>query len=147
MRNFLSTIFAVVKAFFQWIVVSTLGCLAIPVAIGLIFFLFETIDFPASKTFIIVEKTTFVEEKVKEDDLRIKEIWDTGEAFILNNSGKTIFLNEVNYGGSSSNKNYKIKASSDIQALKKDPDYIFREPPSSIRVKSGNSRTRWHLKR
>ena len=46
-----------------------------------------------------------------------------------------------------SKKNYKIKASSDIQALKKDPDYIFREPPSSIRVKSGNSRTHWHLKR
>ena len=146
MKDFLSTIFAVVKAFFQWIVVSTLGCLAIPVAIGLIYFLFITIV-GESKTFIIVEKTTFVEEKVKEDDLRLKEIWNTGEAFILNNSGKTIFLNEVKYGGSSSNKNYKIKASSDIQALKKDPDYIFREPPSSIRVKSGNSRTRWHLKR
>ena len=146
MKDFLSTIFAVVKAFFQWIVVGTLGCLAIPVAIGLIYFLFITIV-GESKTFIIVEKTTFVEEKVKEDDLRLKEIWNTGEAFILNNSGKTIFLNEVKYGGSSSNKNYKIKASSDIQALKKDPDYIFREPPSSIRVKSGNSRTRWHLKR
>ena len=146
MKDFLSTILAVVKAFFQWIVVSTLGCLAIPVAIGLIYFLFITIV-GESKTFIIVEKTTFVEEKVKEDDLRIKEIWDTGEAFILNNSGKTIYLNEVKYGGSSSNKNYKIKASSDIQVLKKDPYYIFREPPSSIRVKSGNSRTRWHLKR
>ena len=146
MTDFLSTIFAVVKAFFQWIVVGTLGCLAIPVAIGLIYFLFITIV-GESKTFNKEKKTTFVEEKVKEDDLRLKEIWNTGEAFILNNSGKTIFLNEVKYGGSSSNKNYKIKASSDIQALKKDPDYIFREPPSSIRVKSGNSRTRWHLKR
>jgi hypothetical protein len=146
MKDFLSTIFAVVKAFFQWILVSTLGCLAVPVVIGLIYLLYITVV-GESKTFIIVEKTTFTEEKVKEDDLRVKQIWHTGEAFILNNSGKTIYLNEVKYGGGSSNKNYKIKASSNIQALKKDPDYTFREPPLSIRVKGGSSRTRWHLKR
>jgi hypothetical protein len=146
MKEFLSSTFAVVKAFFQSIIVGALGCLVIPASIGLIYFLYTTIV-GESKTFIIVEKTTFVEEKVKEDDLRFKEIWHTGEAFILNNSGKTIFLNEVRYGGSSSNKSYKVKASSNIQALIKDPDYIFREPPSSIRVRSGSSRTRWHLKR
>ena len=146
MKEIFSTIFAVIKAFFQWIIVSTLGCLAIPVGIGLIYFLFITIV-GESKTFIIVEKTTHIEEKVKEDDVRFQEIWDSGEAFILNKSGKTVTLNIVNYGYGISNTVFKIRNSDNIQILKYEPDYIFSEPPSSIRVRSGSARTRWQLKR
>ena len=146
MKNFFTTIFDVFKALLQWVLASVIGIAAIPLLLWLVYFLFITVV-GESKTFIIVEKTTYAKEKVKEDDLRVKEIWNSGEAFILNNSGKTIFLNVINYGGSYSDKSYNIKPSNEIQALEKEPDYIFKEPPSSIRVKGGGSRIRWHLKR
>ena len=121
--------------------------------VGLFGLLTGEISLIPSKTFIIVKKSTHTEEKVKETDARFTEIWNSGEAFILNLSGETITLKKIEYsigGYGSSNKSIKISSSNKIQAVEYEPKYIFEEPPSAIKVKKvggGVRRTYWQLKR
>ena len=88
-------------------------------------------------------------EQVTKNDPRVSSIWKKGNTFIINNSYNTLYLEEVSYTSNSSYSNsfptkYTITGNS-TYATDKSVSYIFKEPPSSIRVKSGGTITKWHL--
>lgn len=146
MKNLLWYLYDVIKTFIAGIV----GIFIVPICIALIYYLYMIVV-GESKTFIVVDQSTFTVQNVKEKDKRFTDMWDSADAFILNSSGKTLELEEVIYtvsvGFGDSNKSYKIKNSKEIQILQHEPDYIFKTPPKSIRVKNGMRTVRWHLKR
>ena len=146
----------VIKSLLAFLTIIIAPILVLLSLVGLMI-LWDTVDggelsLIPSKTFIIVKKSTHTEEKVKETDIRFTEIWNSGEAFILNLSGETITLKKIEYsigGYSSSNKSIKIRNSNKIQAVEYEPKYIFKEPPSTIKVRKGQRprKTYWQLKR
>ena len=135
MKNLKSVLLFIFK---NWILVV--------IAIVIIYFIVK----PEKKDLIIVKSIGFDKVEVTEDDHRVSNIWGDGEVFVINNSGRTIYLESVEY--STSSFNYYTPTVYDIKnkqtySAKSSINYIFVNPPSSISIKGRGSRTKWHLHR
>ncbi len=105
---------------------------------------------PEKKKIIIVNNNSYNIDEVTDDDTRVKDIWDKGNTFIINNSYKNVILESVSYSTSSFSSSYipdeySIKSNT-TYATSKHISYFFIEPPESITVRSGGSTTRWLLR-
>ena len=103
---------------------------------------------PEKKDIIIVNQYSHEVVEVEKSDSRVKNIWSQGRLFIQNNSSRTIYLESVEYSSSKSSYTPEVKnISTGIRPVKESIDYIFSDPPNTIRVKSGGKTRRWHLHR
>jgi len=103
---------------------------------------------PEKKDIIIVNQYLHEVVEVEKNDPRVKNIWDQGRLFIENKSSRTIYLESVEYSSSKSSYTPEVKnISTGIKPVKESIDYIFSDPPNTIRVKSGGKTRRWHLHR
>ena len=103
---------------------------------------------PEKKDIIIVNQYSHEVVRVEKSDPRVKNIWSQGRLFIQNKSSRTIYLESVEYSSSISSYTPEVKnISTGIRPVKESIDYIFSDPPNTIRVKSGGKTRRWHLHR
>ena len=103
---------------------------------------------PETKELIIVYPNSHKKTEVTEDDPRVSSVWKNGKRFIINNTDKYLFLESIYYSMSSSSHTPKIiRIKPGINPIDIKVNYVFKTPPNSIRIKSGGSRTRWHLHR
>ena len=110
--------------------------------------LFSIFD-PETKTLLVVTSNNCSEIKVTKDDPRVKDIWENGKDFILNNSNNILYLESVSYSSHRSfnyNSN-KIEVFSGVTPVGFHINYVFKTPPESIRVKSNESTEKWYLHR
>ena len=104
---------------------------------------------PETKELIIVNSNSHTELDVSKDDPRVSKVWENGTRFILNNTNNILILESISYSTFSSNlyTPKEIKITSGINPIDVKINFIFSTPPSSIMVKAGGTRTRWHLHR
>jgi len=122
----------------NWIIVAIIG--------AVLYFNFQ----PEKKKIIIVDNNSHNIVEVTIDDSRVKDIWDKGNTFIINNSYRNIILESVSYSTSSFPSSYtpveySIKSNA-IFPTSNHVSYFFIDPPQSISVQSGGSTTRWFLR-
>lgn len=104
---------------------------------------------PEKKRIIVVDNNSYNVSQVTKDDSRIKNIWDDGGTFIINNSNRQLILESVSY---STTKNYSYNPTRyTIKGYTTYPtnsfiSYLFIEPPNSISVQGGGTVTRWCLR-
>ena len=104
---------------------------------------------PETKKLIVVNSDSHTQIDVTENDPRVFKVWDNGKSFILNNTNDILILESLSYSthSSSSYTPKEIEINSGINSIDVKIDFIFSTPPSTIRVKAGGTRTRWHLHR
>ena len=103
------------------------------------------------KSLIIVENYNHTEAEVTEDDLRVTDIWNEGETFIINNANRSIYLESVVYttrhSPSYTPQTFTIRSNS-TYATDENISYIFTSPPSSINIPQNfGTVKKWHLHR
>lgn len=122
---------------------------------SIIYFLFEYP--PGTKRLIVVHSEISIDNplgystsNVRKSDYRISDIWNKGETFVLNESGRNIFLEEVYYSTRSSSVKTEptvitIPPSNKYKALKPSIiTYIFITPPRT-KSSSGSVDFSWWI--
>ena len=122
----------------NWVIVTIIG--------AVLYFNLQ----PETKKIIIVDNNSYNIEEVTDDDARVKDIWEKGNTFIINNSYINVILESVSYSTYSFSstytpEKYTIKSNT-TYPTSKHISYFFIEPPQSITVRSGGSTTRWLLR-
>ena len=108
---------------------------------------------PEKKQLIIVDNESYSTEQVKDNDIRVKDIWEEGYSFIVNNSNTRLLVEGVKYyttGYDPYNPVDPVTHIIDINTTypaKFTVDYFFTRPPKEIQTQSSTSTTRWVLKR
>lgn len=130
----MNLVFTIIKQY--WILILILGTV--------LYFSLQ----PETKDLIVVFPNSHTEVEVTKDDPRVTSVWENGKGFILNNTDKNLLLESIIYSTSSSLYNPRVvRIKPGINSINTEVNYVFKTPPNSIRIKSGGSRTRWHLHR